>query len=251
MTLVEGLLPVIGIAVIRPFFVFAPLQLGGVRPLPAAMQAMFAMVVAVFNVPVISSFKITTPTELMLTAINEAITGLAIGLGLSMAVAAARGAGELIGSAIGLGFASLIDPQHGTPVPTIGQFLTLVSVALFLSLDGPMIAIRFVSDSYHTVPIGTFVGDGAVGMLNGGMDALFRVALQLAMPVLVATLGLQFALAGLARLAPQLNLFAVGFPATLIVGLIVFALAISAMGARMSQHWRASIEATPAVVIAR
>ena len=241
MTSIEALLPAIGLGVIRPALVFVALPLAGLRPLPASLQAALALAIAVFVLPATGPLSPATPPDVViLAALNEALTGLAIGLALAAAIAGARAAGEVIGVAMGLGFSSLIDPLHGTAVPTVGQFLALVSVALFMALDGPIVVIRLVADSYAAVPVGQFIGTGAIAGLNEAMIGLFRAALGLALPVLVATLGVQIGLAALARIAPQLNLFAIGFPATLIVGLIVLALALPVMRVTLTEQWGAA-----------
>lgn len=237
-------LPAIGLGIIRPLFLLAPLPLAGTRPLPVALQAVLALALAYFLMPRIGAIPTLDPLATVVIVAGEALTGLAIGLSVSFAIHAARMAGELIGTSIGIGFASTIDPANGNPVPAVGQFLALTAVALFMALDGPVLLVRLVADSYASVPFGSGFALDSVPALTRGMGTMFAAALGLALPVVAATLIVQVALAMMARLAPQLNMFAVGFPATLIVGLLVFALAFSTMGAAMVATWRATIIAT-------
>ena len=240
-------LPAFGVALVRPLAALAPLPLAGTKPLPVALQASLAMALAVFVLPQVR----LAPAQLdplMVVGImaGEAVTGLGIGLLLSLPIAAARIAGETIGGAMGIGFAALIDPEHGQPVPTVGQFLSLLTVALFMSLDGPVVLIGILSDSYRAMPPGGgLVLDRIPGVLALG-STMFATALSLALPVLGATMLAQIALAVMGRLAPQLNLFAVGLPATLALGLLVLALAIPAMGSAMIAAWHANFAATAA-----
>lgn len=243
---VSGLdvLPTIGLGIIRPLFVLAPLPLAGTKPLPVAPQASLALALAYYLMPKIGAIPTLDPLATVMIVASEALTGFAIGLSVSLAIHAARMAGELIGTSIGIGFASMIDPANGNPVPAVGQFLALTAVALFMSLDGPVVLVRLVSDSYVSVPFGSGFALDSVPALSRGMGRMFAAALGLALPVVAATLIVQVALATMARLAPQLNMFAVGFPATLIVGLLVFARAFPSMGAAMIGGWRATIAAT-------
>lgn len=238
------ILPAIGLGIIRPLFVLAPLPLAGTKPLPVALQASLALALAYYLMPKVGAIPTLDPLSLIAIVAGEALTGLAIGLSVGLAIHAARMAGELIGNSIGIGFASMIDPANGNPVPAVGQFLSLTAVALFMALDGPVMCVRLVADSYASVPFGSGFRIDSVPVLTRGMATMFASALGLALPVVAATLIVQIALAAMARLAPQLNMFAVGFPATLIVGLLVFALAFSAMGAAMMGSWRATISAT-------
>lgn len=238
------ILPAIGLGIIRPLFVLAPLPLAGTKPLPVALQASLALALAYYLLPRIGPMPALDPLATVVIVAGEALTGFAIGLSVSLAIHAARMAGELIGTSIGIGFASMIDPSNGNPVPAVGQFLALTAVALFMALDGPVVLVRLVADSYTTVPFGSGFAIDTVPALSRGMATMFASALGLALPVVAATLIVQVALAAMARLAPQLNMFAVGFPATLIVGLLMFALAWSAIGAAMVGNWRTTITAT-------
>ena len=237
------ILPAIGLGIVRPLFVLAPLPLAGTKPLPVALQALLALALAYYLMPRMGPVPTLDPLATVVIVAGEALTGFAIGLSVSLAIHAARMAGELIGTSMGIGFASMVDPANGNPVPAVGQFLALTAVALFMALDGPVLLVRLVADSYATVPFGTGFRVESVPALTRGMGTMFASALGLALPVVAATLIVQVALAAMARLAPQLNLFAVGFPATLIVGLLVFALAFSAMGSAMVGSWRTTIHA--------
>ena len=228
--MIEGFLPQIGVAVVRPLFALAPLPLAGTRSLPPLLQASLALALAVFVLPRVTLTKEQLqPTVMIVLLFGEALIGLAIGLALSLALATARIAGELIGGVIGIGFAAAIDPEHGTPVPTVSQFLSLATVALFMAMDGPIVLIGIVAESYRAMPPGSGFDLGRAPLLFGSGSAMFAAAVRLALPVVVATLIVQLAMAQMARLAPSLNMFAVGLPATLVVGLIAFALAFPTM----------------------
>ena len=136
-------------------------------------------------------------------------------------------AGELIGLQMGLGFAIFFDPQNSGQIDIIGRFLGVIASLAFLAMDGHLIMIALISQSFTTLPVGP---DGITNvtfttLANWGGE-IFKSGLQLSLPVLTALLITNLALGILTRAAPQLNIFAVGFPLTLSIGLFVMALSM-------------------------
>lgn len=163
--------------------------------------------------------------------VQQLLVGLSIGLGLQLMFAAFTIAGDLLGLQMGLSFASFIDPQNSTHTPLIGSFLTLIATLVFLAMNGHLMIIAGIAESFHVLPVGTNATAAAdwhaLALLGAEM---FRVGLHLALPVLATMLILNLALGVLARAAPQLNIFAVGFPATILIGLAAFALIMPMTG---------------------
>ena len=235
MNALETLLPAVGIAVVRPLCAFAPLPLMGARALPPLLQASLALAVTIFIVPRVTLTPLQlAPLAIVAIVFGEALIGLAIGLGIASTIAAARTAGELIGGAVGIGFAATVDPEHGQSVPTVSQFMGLFALALFMALDGPLTLVAIVADSYRIVPVGSGFSIDVAPRIFGIGSTIFQVALGLAAPVIVATLLVQIVLGVMGRLAPALNLLAIGLPATLLVGVGAFMLAIPIIGHRLS-----------------
>ncbi len=162
--------------------------------------------------------------------VQQLLVGLAIGLGLQIIFAAFAVAGDLLGLQMGLSFASFIDPQNSTDTPLIGSFLGLVATLVFLAINGHLMMIAGIAESFRAIPVGSAAPAAGnlhtLGLLGGTM---FRVGLHLALPVLATMLILNLALGVLARAAPQLNIFAVGFPATILIGLASFAMILPLM----------------------
>jgi len=160
----------------------------------------------------------------LLILMQQVIIGTALGFTMRIVFVAVEMAGDIIGLQMGLGFATFIDPMSGQ-IPLIGRFLGLIASLAFLAIDGHLIMIAIITQSFATLPIGTatiatpMFSDIAVW---GG--EIFLSGLQLALPVLAALLITNLALGILSRTAPQLNIFAVGFPLTLAIGLLVLAL---------------------------
>ncbi|MBX9637048.1 MAG: flagellar biosynthetic protein FliR [Nitrosomonas sp.] len=159
--------------------------------------------------------------------LQQILIGIAMGLVMRIVFVAVEMAGELIGLQMGLGFAVFFDPQNSGQIDIVGRFLGVIASLAFLAIDGHLIMIALVSQSFSTLPI------GLEGMTNATFTTLanwgseiFKSGLQLSLPVLTALLITNLALGVLTRVAPQLNIFAVGFPLTLSIGLLVMALSM-------------------------
>ena len=170
--------------------------------------------------------------------------GLILGFCLNVVFAAVTMAGDMMGLQMGLGFASFYDPAHATFRPLVGQFLTVLFTLIFLSMEGHLLVIEALADSFQQIPLDPalqFHAQGwQVGLIWAG--ALFVDALRLSLPVLAALLVTNLGLGVLTRAAPQLNLFAVGFPLTLAVGFIVLDFSLPVLPVLAERMIRDSIE---------
>ena len=158
---------------------------------------------------------------------QQILIGLAIGLAMQLVFAAVTLAGDLIGLQMGLSFAAFVDPQNAEQAPIVGGFLSLVLMLLFLAINGHLALIAAMVDSFRVMPIGP---DGwraldAMRLVQAG-SGLFATGVALSLPVVGALLLVNLTLGVLTRTAPQLNLFAVGFPVTLAVGMVMLVLAM-------------------------
>jgi len=155
-------------------------------------------------------------------AVRETLIGASLGLLLQLVFAAAELAGDAIGLQMGLGFAFFVDPQSSAQSPLVGSLYSTIAGLLFLALDIHLLVIGGLMESFRVLPVdaplNTSLGLNAVAAAGTEM---FRLALSIALPALAALLLANLALGVLSRTAPQLNLFAVGFPATLIIGALV------------------------------
>jgi flagellar biosynthesis protein FliR len=181
--------------------------------------------------------------------IGETIIGLALGFSLQTGFAATSIAGEAIGNAMGLGFAATIDPMSGHGTPAIGQVLTILTTLLFLSMDGHLAFISVIIESYRALPVGgELLSAGAVGAVVTLGGAMFAASVTLALPVVTGVILIQLVMALLARSAPSLNLFAVGLPAALLGGLVLFAFATPVIGSAVTRHLISTLEDTARIV---
>jgi flagellar biosynthetic protein FliR len=200
------------------------------RSVPRPTRVGLALLVTMLVAPTLPPAAFVSPFSApgLVLLVQQILIGVALGFTMQIVFAAADLAGEAIGLQMGLSFATFVDARNADPVPIVGSFLSLTMMLVFLALDGHLMLIAGLVETFSSFPVG---GAKAVGSLDArpivlaGRD-LFALGLSLALPVIGAMLLANLALGVLTRTAPQLNLFAVGFPVTLATGLAMLALAM-------------------------
>jgi flagellar biosynthetic protein FliR len=217
-------------AFLYPFF--RMLALMGSAPLfshqsvPIPVRIWLALLLTILVAPVLPQVGAISPLSApgVLLIFQQVIVGVALGLAMQLAFAAVQLAGDMIGMQMGLSFAAFIDPQNSTQTPIVGSFLSLVLMLLLVAINGHLMILSALVDSFQAVPIATGFSGSAVHsdlwlrIANAG-GQVFAAGLRIAFPVIGAMMLANLALGVVTRTAPQLNLFAVGFPITLVVGL--------------------------------
>jgi len=230
-------------------FIAAPVFGNLSIPLPARVSlagAIAFLVMAVHPVtPPAQIFGVTT----ILSVAAEALIGLALGFILQIAFAAPLIAGELIGGAMGIGFANTVDPIHGQSSQALSSFLSILLTLLFLSVDGHLVLVDMVVKSYEVLPPGAWLGVDQLKNIAFFGGYAFLAGLLLALPVGFLLLCLNIVMGMLSRSAPALNLFAVGLPASLAVGVVALAAAFPAMGDYMLVIIREGLGAAQTLVL--
>jgi flagellar biosynthetic protein FliR len=165
----------------------------------------------------------------LLILVQQLVIGLAIGFSMRLVFSAVDLAGQLIGMSMGLGFASFYDPQSQGQSTAVNQFLVLLTMLIFLGLDGHLMIVTAVANSFISMPIA--LDGGGINPMKIALwgETIFSAGLMLALPAVAALLITNMALGILTRTAPQLNLFGIGFPITLSVGFVALALALPSM----------------------
>jgi flagellar biosynthetic protein FliR len=136
-------------------------------------------------------------------------------------------AGELCGMTMGLGFATFFDPQSAGRSSAISQYLSLITLMVYLAANLHLVVLSTLVDSFTTMPVTAMpMGGDLFRQLAGWGGRIFSAGVQLALPVVAGLLITNIALGILTRAAPQLNLFGVGFPVTLTVGFLMLALTL-------------------------
>ena len=187
-------------------------------------RALFALLIAALVAPSLPAPPVETLLSAagVLMAIREIGVGLILGFVVQLAFGAAVFAGQAISMTMGLGFAMAVDPQNGVQVPVLSQFYIILATLLFLALDGHLLLIVAVVESYELIPVG--VAGIPVTSLSSVValgTMVFAGGILLALPTLTALLMINVAFGIVTRTAPQLNIFAVGFPVTILAGLLI------------------------------
>ncbi|MFO8059877.1 MAG: flagellar biosynthetic protein FliR, partial [Bacillota bacterium] len=146
-------------------------------------------------------------------------TGGALGFLASLILVAAQVAGQFLDFQMGFFTASEVDPVMGVRVPLVGNYLYLLSMVLFLSFDGHHHLLRVLRESFTEIPPGSPLSSALLPGAFSFMSWMFRAAFQISLPVLACLFVTSVALGILARTMPQLNLFVLGIPIRILVGM--------------------------------
>jgi flagellar biosynthetic protein FliR len=216
-------------------FSVAPLfsEAGVPRRVKVGLAALIAMLVGpgIANLPVVPVYSF----EGLMIIVNEIAIGIAMGFIMRLVFAAVQYAGETIGLQMGLSFASFFDRNSGGQTVVLASFLNLVAMLLFLSVDGHLMMLATLVQSFDALPIGaTPLSPDGFRMVAYAGATVFSSGLLLALPVVAAVLILNLAMGILNRASPQLSIFAVGFPVTLSAGILLMTLTMPQMGAYIS-----------------
>src|SRR5580693_9548387 len=158
----------------------------------------------------------------LFAAVQELLIGVAIGMVVQLAFEALTFAGQSVSLTMGLGFATLVDPQHGANTTVLGQMFMIFGVLTYLAVDGHLMLLGALAQSFQTLPIGVFHVDGNFLATVASWGAhVFESGLLIALPAVIALLIVNLALGVVTRAAPQLNLFGIGFTITLMSGFFV------------------------------
>lgn len=165
---------------------------------------------------------------------EQLLIGLMMGFALRIAFAALDVAGELIGLQMGLSFATFFDPGRGGETSVVAEFLGLLTALIFLAMNGHLLMLTLLAESFTLLPVSAtpFHAAGFSSLLTASA-MMFSLGVMLALPLITALLVTNISLGVLSRVAPALNLFAVGFPVTLGLGFLVLLLSLPYIGAAM------------------
>jgi flagellar biosynthetic protein FliR len=193
----------------------------GNRQIPARVKVGFAMLITFLIAPTLNippDIEASSGAGLFIL-LQQILVGLAMGFAMRLVFTAVEMAGDIIGMQMGLGFASFYDPVNSTQTQVIAQFLGIIAALAFLSLNGHLYMLSALAESFQAFPISTSLPSAnAMHTLALWGGSIFAHALQLSLPLIAALLITNLALGILTRSAPQLNIFAIGFPITLVVG---------------------------------
>ena len=216
---------------------FAAVPIFSAKSVPARIRVLFAFFITWMLVPVIPKPPVVEliSAQALIISIHQVLIGVAMGFILQMVFSAFVIAGQSIAMAMGLGFASMIDPQNGMQVPVISQALLIMATLIFLALNGHLVLIEVLANSFQTLPVGMFVPsrEGLWQLVSWGSN-MFAGGMLIALPAVAALLLVNLAFGVTTRAAPQLNIFAVGFPVMIMVGLAFLILTLPTITTHLS-----------------
>ena len=194
------------------------------RAVPVRVKLMLGFLVTLLLVPNLNAPPLTDALSGAGIAllVQNILVGVTLGFSVRLVFAALELAGEMIGLQMGLSYAGFFSPATGQTQNAVASFLALLALLMFVAIDGHLMLIHALAESFRVFPIAA--ADAApisFDLLVRLAADMFSIALAIALPFLAVMLLVNVVLGVLARVAPQLNIFAVGFPLTLLVGLTV------------------------------
>ena len=177
--------------------------------------------------------------------IQQVLIGAAMGFSMRLVFAAVQAAGEYAGLQMGLSFASFFDPTSGGNTMVIARLLNAVAMLIFLAVNGHLMLVMTLADSFHVLPISDapLTAGGWFLLANAGGE-IFAGGLMLALPLIATLLTLNLAMGILNRVSPQFSIFAVGFPITLLAGMAMLQLLMQYLGPFLEPRFAASFGST-------
>lgn len=195
----------------------------GNKQAPKRVKIGLAVLLAIVIAPTLDpmpAVALGSPQGLLII-VQQIIIGTAMGFTMRLIFTAVEMAGEFAGLQMGLGFASFYNPQSASYSPVIAQWLSIIASLAFLAMNGHLMMLSLVAESFHTLPIGEMMPARNFYTAAQWGASIFAYGLQISLPLLAALLITNLALGILTRAAQQLNLFAIGFPITLAVGFFI------------------------------
>lgn len=191
--------------------------------------AVLLSVVIAPTLPPLPSVPVVSWTSLGII-IEQMLIGVAMGLVMRLTFTAVEMAGELIGLQMGLGFASFFAPDTGTNTMVLSRLLHMLALLIFLALDGHLIELEILANSFASLPIGQPLDASAGMLLARYASTIFASGLLLALPLVAALLIVNLSMGILNRASPQLTVFSVGFPVTMGVGTVMLMVMMNDLG---------------------
>lgn len=153
---------------------------------------------------------------------NQIIIGVGLGFLVTVFIQVAALAGQIMAMQMGLGFAMMMDPVNGVNTVSIGQLYLMLFTLLYLAVDGHLITMAIMIESFNTLPLHRLELDvGFYRYITEIASWMFRSALKIALPAIMALYIVNFTFGVMSRAAQQLQVFSIGFPFTIIYGLVV------------------------------
>ncbi len=231
------------LARVSPMFLLAPPFNSTMVPMRA--RVIIAVAISIGLAPLALHGQQIPSDAMKITelALKEIVIGLGFALVIACLFAAVDMAGSMIDTQMGFNFGSLINPVDNTQSGSISQLYSMVGILVFIAIDGETWVIRGLARTYELVPMLSMPSlTKLTEAVATAFAAIAGAALEVAAPVLLALILTDVAFGVVSRVVPQMNIFAVGFPAKIIVGLLVVAAALPFMSGWFYDQMQRSVE---------
>ncbi|PCJ21939.1 MAG: flagellar biosynthetic protein FliR [Gammaproteobacteria bacterium] len=211
-----------------PFFRVAAFLMAvpvvGSRLIPVRVRLIMALLVTLSLVQLLPRFDTGDPLKMLSIPLifEQMVIGLALGFSVQLFIQVGVVAGQIIAMQIGLGFSQLLDPVNGVNVASVSQLFLMLFTLLYLVMNGHLITLEILVDSFRTLPIGA-----EFSLLNSYWHVanlgswMFFSAVQIALPAIMALYVVNLTFGIMSKSSPQLQIFSIGFPFTMIYGLVI------------------------------
>ncbi|MGB5305842.1 MAG: flagellar biosynthetic protein FliR [Gammaproteobacteria bacterium] len=216
---------------ISAMFLAAPVL--GARMMPVRVRIALALILALILAPTVMDNAIAIDpfsAPGLLVSVQQVLIGLAMGFTLQLVFSALVIAAHSLAMGMGLGFATAVDPQNGVQVPVLSQYYLTLSTLIFLALNGHLVMIQMLIDSFTSLPIGeTGISREGLWALVGWGSRMFAGAVLIALTAMTSMLLINLAFGVMSRAAPQLNIFGVGFPVMMGAGFVIIMISLPSL----------------------
>jgi len=205
----------------------------GEQTMPARVRLTVALVLTALLLPAHEKayhVALTALAPVLVAMVQEILIGAVLGMTARLAMSALQVAGSVVAQQLGLGFVTAVDPTQNQQGMLVGNFLTVLGVTLIFATNLHYLVIAALNDSYNIFRPGELPLSGDVAKhITQVVAGSFRIGIQLAAPFLVFGLLFNVGLGVLSRLMPQMQVFFIGLPLSILLGLMLFVLVIGAM----------------------
>ncbi|MFA6448755.1 MAG: flagellar biosynthetic protein FliR [bacterium] len=199
----------------------------GSASVPAQAKIGFSFLLSVIMFPIVSRSFPALPGHIILfwsLMVREALIGMLIGVISSLMFSAVQLSGQIFGMQVGFGIVNVMDPLSQEQTSLLGEYLFIIAILLFLVMDGHHLFIKIIANSYSVIPMGGFSFTESLGIeVTHWLTKAFIIAFKIGAPMIFSLLLISVAMGIIARSVPQMNIFIVGLPINIFVGLFVMA----------------------------
>ena len=193
----------------------------GAQTVPVRVRLVLALALTVLTVPLLPPVPAVEmfSSDMFLIVIQQMLIGLMMGFAVQLVFSAVITGGQVIAMQMALGFSLMVDPQNGNQVPVVSQLYVIMVILVYLAMNGHLILIDIMVQSFHSIPIAPsgILPDDIWELASWGTQ-MFAGAVGIALPAIASLLVVNLAFGVMTRAAPQLNIFAIGFPLTMMLG---------------------------------